>query len=104
MPYGPNLFQAANEAAPGKQPFSVARPAGVGDNEVEVNGTLVETIWLLKPPNKNTLFLTNGPPMVKPLNSLLLRGGVVIPLQRLSVFDKEVHTKLPSFPYTPTPL
>src|SRR5258708_38903743 len=98
MPYGPTLFQAANEAAPGKQPFSVARPAGVGDNEGEVNGTLVETIWLLKPPNKNTLFLTNGPPMGKPVNSLLLRGGVVIPLKRLSGFDKEFDTEVHSCP------
>src|SRR5690242_11739359 len=83
MPNGPNLEIARTAwfcTPVGKQAARAARPAGVGVKFCEEKMLLWETIWLSKPPKKNSLFLIQGPPTVNPENSLFSRGGLVTQL------------------------
>src|SRR6266481_1929245 len=64
------------EAKPvGKQPAKVAKPAGVGVLLVVEKMVFPANRSLSYPPNRNHLFFTNGPPMVPPPNTSLLRTG-----------------------------
>src|SRR5438270_2734061 len=75
MAYGPNLLNALRLALPGKQADSAAIPAGVGVRRLELKVCCWETSSSSKPPKKNSLFLIQGPPMVKPPNSSFRRLG-----------------------------
>src|SRR5437899_1837000 len=64
-PNGPKLVKAETACAPtpdGKHPASWARPAGVGVTPLLANGLLTLICSWLKPPDMNSLFLTQGPP------------------------------------------
>src|SRR5580765_2619610 len=83
--YGPKDFRACRLWLPGKQAESVAIPAGVGTLPALVYRLFCEMICWLKPPKRNSLFFTTGPPMVKPPNSSLARGIDVRGLPAASV-------------------